>query len=84
MRTTIDLPEEIMRAAKIAAAERHISLKDLFTKALAHEVGTPASAIKRGRVRFPLIGADRSGPKVGVSNEDIADIFAAEDAEKYT
>ena len=83
MRTTIDVPEELMRAAKVAAAERHMNLKELFAKALAHELGTQVSAQKRGRVEFPLVGSNRSGEKVDLTNEDMAEIFADEDAEKY-
>ncbi|WP_067665402.1 hypothetical protein [Nocardia miyunensis] len=83
MRTTIDVPEELMRAAKVAAAERHMNLKELFTKALAHELGAQVPAQKQGRVKFPLVGSNRSSEKVDLTNEDIAEIFADEDAEKY-
>lgn len=34
MKTTIELPDEIFRKAKVAAAERHTTLKDLMTEAL--------------------------------------------------
>lgn len=83
MRTTIDLPAELMQAAKIASAERGISLKDLFTKALAHEIGTTTRGRKGGRVGFPLIGVPDAEPKVDVTNVDIEAAFEAEDIEKY-
>ncbi|MBU3061089.1 hypothetical protein KO481_06085 [Nocardia sp. NEAU-G5] len=83
MRTTIDLPAELMQAAKIAAVERGISLKDLFTKALAHEIGATMRGRKGGRVGFPLIGAPDAEPQVDVTNADIAAAFEAEDIEKY-
>ncbi|MBF6344508.1 hypothetical protein [Nocardia cyriacigeorgica] len=40
MRTTVDLSPDLMQAAEVAAAARGISSKELFTKALAREVGT--------------------------------------------
>ena len=82
MRTTIDLPSDLMQAAKVRAAQRHESLKDLFTRAIAHEVGSTGRGSTAGRVSFPLIGRD-SEPSVEVTNEDIADALDAEDAERY-
>jgi hypothetical protein len=83
MRTTIDLPPTLMRAAKARAAEQGESLKDLVGRALAREVGLPAAATgKTGRVTLPLI-ARGATPTVLVSNDDIADAFDAEDVERF-
>jgi hypothetical protein len=83
MRTTIDMTPTLMRAAKARAAERGESLKDLVNRAVAHEVGLPATPQgKAGRVTLPLIARDAM-PVVLVDNEDIADAFDAEDVEKY-
>jgi hypothetical protein len=83
MRTTIDMPPTLMRAAKARAAERGESLKDLVNRAVAHEVGLPsAPKVKTGRVTLPLIGRD-AAPTVLVTNEDIEDAFGAEDIERY-
>jgi hypothetical protein len=83
MRTTIDMPPALMRAAKARAAERGESLKDLVNRAVAHEVGTPAvPGGKAGRVTLPLIAPDAT-PEVLVTNEDIADALDAEDVERY-
>jgi hypothetical protein len=82
MRTTIDLPPTLMRAAKARAAEEGESLKDLVNRAVAREVGLPASARgKTGRVTLPLIARD-ARPTVLVTNDDIADAFSAEDVER--
>ncbi len=83
MRTTIDLPPELMQAAKKTAVERGISLKDLFAKALAHEIGAGVQGRKRGRISFPLIGTPEMEPKVDVTNADIEAVFEADDIEKY-
>lgn len=69
MRTTVDLPDELMRAAKARAATRGESLKELFERAVATEVGRPRT---RRRVSLPLIKSD--GPKV--TQEEIDEVGA--------
>jgi hypothetical protein len=83
MRTTIDLPPNLMRAAKARAAEDGESLKDLVGRAVAREVGLPAAARRKaGRVTLPLIARDAT-PAVVVTGDDIADALDAEDAERF-
>jgi hypothetical protein len=83
MRTTVDLPPTLMRAAKARAAEQGESLKDLVNRAVAHELGVPATHQgKAGRVTLPLIARDAT-PTVLVTSEDIADALDAEDAERH-
>ncbi len=84
MRTTIDVPDALMRAAKARAADRGESLKDLVHRALAHELGV-SSAPKRktGRVVLPLVARDAS-PEVLVTNDDIAGALESEDVERYS
>ncbi len=84
MRTTIDMPPSLMRAAKARAAEHGESLKDLVNRAVAHEIGLPSTPKgKAGRVTLPLIARDAT-PTVLVTNDDIEDAFGAEDVERYT
>jgi hypothetical protein len=83
MRTTIDLPPTLMRAAKARAAEHGESLKDLVNRAVAHEIGLPAAPKgKSGRVILPLIARDAT-PSVLITNEDIADALDDEDVERH-
>jgi hypothetical protein len=83
MRTTIDMPPILIRAAKARAAEHGESLKDLVNRAVAHEVGLPsAPGGKTGRVTLPLIARDAE-PAILVTNEDIEDAFDAEDVERF-
>jgi hypothetical protein len=83
MRTTIDMPDALMRAAKARAADRGESLKDLMNRALAHELGLPSvPKRKTGRVTLPLIARD-AAPAVLVTNDDIATALEAEDIERY-
>jgi hypothetical protein len=84
MRTTIDMPDVLMRAAKARAAEHGESLKDLVNRALAHELGLPSvPKRKAGRVALPLIARD-AAPAVLVTNDDIVAALEAEDAERYS
>jgi hypothetical protein len=83
MRTTIDIPDGLMRAAKARAAEHGESLKDLVNRALAHELGlSSVPKQKTGRVTLPLIAGDAT-PAILVTNDDIADALDAEDVERY-
>ena len=83
MRTTIDMPPTLTRAAKARAAEEGESLKDLVNRAVAREIGLPATAKgKTGRVTLPLIARDATHT-VLVTNDDIADAFDAEDVERF-
>ncbi len=84
MRTTIDVPDALMRAAKARAAEHGESLKDLVNRALAHELGLPSvPKRKTGRVTLPLIARDAE-PAVLVTNDDISAALEAEDIERYS
>jgi plasmid stability protein len=38
MKTTVELPDELLRAAKASAARQGISLEDVFTTALRHHL----------------------------------------------
>lgn len=82
MRTTIELPADLLRAAKSRSAERGESLKALLTRALAAELQVSPQPGSRSRVQLPLFGS-RAGPPVRVTNQDLeraladADVSAA-------
>jgi hypothetical protein len=84
MRTTIEMPDALMRAAKARAAHRGESLKELMHRALAHELGLPfRPKRKTGRVALPLIARD-AALAVLVTNDDIASALESEDIERYS
>lgn len=82
MRTTVDLPTDLFRAAKTEAAARGESLKEFLTRAVSNEVGDVPAARHGTRVKLPLVGSDRLDT-VDLTNAGIEAVFAAEDAEKY-
>jgi len=83
MKTTLDLPEDVVRAVKIRAAEENKKLKDTVTdllrRGLANEPGVPAAA--RRRVKLPLVEcAHEARPGEEMSPERVADILLEEEA----
>jgi hypothetical protein len=82
MRTTVEMPAELMQAAKVRAAERGETLKDLVTRAVARELHVPAGPARTGRLSLPLIGRGAS-PSVDVTNADIEGALDAEDIDRY-
>ncbi len=84
MRTTIELPSTLMRAAKPRAAEEGEGVNDLVNCAVAREIGLPATAKgKTAQVTLPLIARDGT-PAVLVTHDDIAGAFDGEDAERFS
>jgi hypothetical protein len=77
MRTTVELPPDLLRAAKARAAERGESLKTLFARAIDRELARSAPA-GREHVAWPLISSRHKGA-VRLTNDDLARIDAAEE-----
>jgi hypothetical protein len=72
MRTTVDLPDDLLKRAKIAAIERGVSLRELIASALAKEVPARPSPPKKGkRVKLPILPSTRPG-SMKLTNADIA------------
>jgi len=80
MRTTVELPADLLRAAKARSAESGESLKSLLTRAVAAELQVASiRGGRKARVQLPLFGA-AGGPKVRVSNQNLERILADADA----
>ena len=67
MRTSVDIPDELMKKAKIKAVEEGISFKDLIIRSLAKELelkeevkGTPWKELK-GKGTAAGLSPDKSG-----------------------
>jgi hypothetical protein len=80
MRTTIDIPEHLLREAKAAAAIRGIKFKELVGQFFEQGIKDlePVPTISRPRVT-PIIPATNRVP-YSLSNAEIEEIFALEDA----
>lgn len=79
MRTTVEFPAALMRAAKARSAERGESLKSLISRAVAAELGgySEGSSTRR-RVSLPLFGR-AAGPRADPSNADLERALADAD-----
>ena len=62
MRTTIELPDELMTRAKVYAAGKGLSLKQLFTEAMEEKLSRTAGKTRRAP---PAVG-DPNAPKIGI------------------
>jgi hypothetical protein len=82
MRTTVELPPELMRAAKARAAEEGESLKAWFTVAVARALGRSPAAGAPAPRPWPVFGQPR-GKKVRVTNAMLAEAEVGNDVEKY-
>jgi hypothetical protein len=79
MRTTVELPPDLMRAAKARSAERGESLKSLLTRAVEAELQAVASRTRPAfRVALPLFG-NAQQPAVRISNADLERALAEAD-----
>lgn len=57
MKTTLDLPDELMRAVKVQAAENDLKLKDFVADLLRQGLAVVAAGrpTVRNRIQFPLV-----------------------------
>ena len=77
MRTTFDLPDDLMRRAKIAAVKRGSSLRDLVAEAI-HRLLAEPSGPKRQRMREAPIKLPPGRTIPIRSNSEIAQLFDQE------
>ena len=74
MRTTIDLPDELMHEVKAVAARRGSSLKTVIRAAVEEEVRREERKTGR-RVKFPLLSSREPG-SLNLTNAEIEDLSA--------
>jgi hypothetical protein len=80
MRTTLDLPDGLLKRAKIAAVERGTTLRDLIGSAVTKDLdGVPTP--ERRRVSFPLFSSKRPG-SLALTNVELARAEIDEDLRK--
>ena len=64
MKTTVELPDDLLREAKARAALEGIKLKDLVADALRARLSAPRQPHPRRRVKFPIIEGDPEAPPI--------------------
>ena len=71
MRTTIELPDDLLKRAKSRAAISGVSLRQFFITAIEHELNPPPIKTRR---ELPVIGG--KGPKMkDLTREQLDEIF---------
>ena len=83
MKTTLDLPDDLVRAVKIRAVEENRKLKDtmadLLRLGLAQKRGAPTTA--RRRLKLPLVEcAHEARPDEEMTPERVAEVLLEEEA----
>lgn len=78
MKTTIDLPDDIFLKAKVLAAERRTTLKDLLVQALQRFMQTPPEAEEKKRKAamkklLKAMQASNTEPMVPLKRADLYD-----------
>jgi len=73
MRTTVRLPDDLMKAIKRHAVETNRTLTDVIEEALRAELGRAESNGVRERVQLPTYGT--GGVRAGVDLDDSASLL---------
>ena len=86
MKTTLELPDDLVRAVKIRAVEENRKLKDmiadLLRKGLAQDRSVPA--VPGRRVQLPLIAcAHKARPEEEMTPDRVAQVLLDEEAESH-
>lgn len=83
MRTTVDLPDDLLMRAKITAVQRGVTLRELIGSALARDLSAGQQTPDRPRrVRFPLFSSQQPG-KLQLTNADLARAEGEEDERRH-
>jgi hypothetical protein len=80
MRTTLDLPDDILRRAKIAAVERGSTLRQLIIDALRHEIEAPSQSPRR-RMTSPPVKLAADAPLRTLSPDEVKRLDTEADME---
>jgi hypothetical protein len=80
MRSTFDLPDDLMKQAKLAAVERGIPLRDLVAEGLRQVLARAAPA--RRRSKLPSIRVAEDAPVLRMGIAELKALESDEEAER--
>ena len=82
VKTTLELPDDLIRAMKIRALDEGRKLKDMAAELIRRGLEQPAlPAPTRRQVKLPLIVAEPGAPAFSMTGEDIDRVLAEGEAE---
>ena len=80
MKTTLDLPDDLIRAIKIRAAQEDKKLKDYVTEILRRGLATEDKPAVPHRVQLPFIHGRPARPGEEMTPERLAEILIDQEA----
>lgn len=83
MKTTLELPDDLMRAVKIRAVNEGRRLKDVMADIIKHGLAQPpgAAATPPRKVQLPLVAcAHDAPPQEEMTAERVAEVLSQEEA----
>jgi len=72
MRTTIDIPDDLFKAAKLHAVQVETTLRELVIEGLKSQL--QKSAVPREHIQFPILHSKNPGT-LDLTNEQIDDLI---------
>lgn len=80
MRTTFDLPDELMKRAKIAAVQRGVTLRDLVAGGLRQALSEKKPPARQ-RLKLPVVKIAADAPLLHMSPQELKKLLEDEDIE---
>ncbi len=85
MKTTLDLPDDLVRAIKLRAVHEDRTLKDLVAELLRRGLSTTAGPERARRVQLPLVHCAHGAiPGEEMTPERVAEVLLADEARTDT
>ena len=83
MKTTLDLPEDLVRRMKLRAVREGKKLKEVASEVVRRGLAAPSSgeSTTGTRVQLPLIVCERAAPDAELDPEQIAEVLTSQEAE---
>ena len=83
MKTTFDLPEDLVRKMKLRAVREGKKLKEVATEVVRRGLEAPPTgkAPTGTRVKLPLIMCERAAPDAELNPEQITEVLVSQEAE---
>ena len=81
MKTTLDLPDELMRSIKVRAAQESRKLKDVVADLLRQGLVAETQPRSLGPVKLPIIASKPAKPEEEMTPDRIAQILIDEEAD---
>ncbi len=84
VKTTLELPDDLMRAIKVRAAQEDRRLKDVVAELLRRGLSQQEEPPRiRHRVKLPLVQGKPAAPGKELTPEQIAEILIQQEVEWY-